>query len=133
MKTPRLHPAFLAAFLLALPACASAPQGLQSGPMVRHQANRISLEELQNNVQVSNLLELVQMLRPAWLRGRGVERIQNATSVQVYYDETRLGGPDALRNIRVEGVKSLQFFDAPEATLRWGIGNSQGAILVRTH
>lgn len=131
MKTSRFHRVVLLVCLAAFASCA--PAGPQSSPSVRHDPNRITLEELESNAQLSNLHELVQRLRPGWLRGRGPDSFRQVTVVKVYYDNTLLGGPDTLRNIRVDGVVSLRFFDASEATQRWGIGNTQGAILVSTH
>lgn len=130
MKTSRLHRFVL---LVCLAAAACAPAAPSSGPTVRHDPNRITREEIENNLQLSNAHDLVQRLRPGWLRVRGPDSFRQITVVKVYYDNAFLGGPESLRNIRVDGVMSLQFFDASEATQRWGIGNTQGAILVSTH
>lgn len=131
MMKPNPFRALLLASLLAVAACA--PAGTRSGSSLHRDSRRITQEEIESNSQLPSLMELVQLLRPAWLRGRGVENVRHPTAVQVYYDNVLLGGPESLRNVRVTGVVSLQYFDAAEATLRWGTGNTQGAIAIRTH
>lgn len=83
----------------------------------------------------ANAFELVQSLRPQWLRTRGISTLQQAVgeeTIVIYMDNARLGPPDAMRQIALGSVRYLQFFDAREATQRWGAGHLHGAILVST-
>jgi hypothetical protein len=43
-----------------------------------------------------------------------------------------VGGAGALRQIAVDEIKSIQYFDGISATLRWGTDHGNGALLVRT-
>jgi hypothetical protein len=79
--------------------------------------------------------DLVQTLRPQWLRTRGVTNVRQAAGgegIAVYLDNARLEGVDAMRQVALGPVQYLRFFTAPEATLRWGGGHIHGAILIST-
>ena len=105
-------------------------------------------EELQG-AQGSNAYELVQSLRPQWLRERGHEtirtqqverpngrgRIEVATTsaepaLLVYINDSRFGDVDSLRDIPATGLGSLEFISPTKATLRWGSGHTKGVIVV---
>jgi hypothetical protein len=93
--------------------------------------------------------ELVQSLRPTWLRPRGQETFRdNPTGViagspgggsvvqlqpgiggvKVYMDEALLGDVSTLHEIPVVTVTGAEFITPAEATYRWGAGFSQGVI-----
>lgn len=91
---------------------------------------RISQEEIQEVGEISNTYSLVQRLRPQWLRKRGRNSLQQPGDIIVYIDDTEQGGPEALRRIDVIDVKSLEFLRPGEATMRYGSGHDNGAILV---
>lgn len=86
----------------------------------------------------SNAYQIVERLRPQWLRKRsgggsnemGMNQEMEGDIV-VYVDGTRIGGPQALRGIMADGVASIRFLNAAEAT-RYGTGHQHGAILVVT-
>jgi hypothetical protein len=74
-------------------------------------------------------LELVQTLRPAWLRTRTVSFVDRG-EVVVYLGPIRLGGAAALRDQEVTGLTLLEFVDPGTATQRWGTGHAGGAIVL---
>lgn len=78
----------------------------------------------------SNAYDVVQALRPVWLRVRGTQSVNQDTGIAVYLDNTRLGGVDALRQINTANIGTIQYFDPGAAQARWGQGHSQGVILV---
>lgn len=111
-------------------------------------SNQIVREELQG-ASASNAYELVQSLRPQWLREKGHEtirtqqaerpngrgRIEVATiadepDILVYIDNSKFGNVDALRDIPVSGLGWLEFVSPAKATLRWGSGHTKGVIVV---
>jgi hypothetical protein len=94
--------------------------------------------------------DVVQRLRPTWFTkaraagssgsiggtqvGGGNMAVQSSNSVGlvVYLDNTRMGGPQTLRDISASSIKSLQYLDAAAATARLpGLGSSivSGAIV----
>jgi len=56
-----------------------------------------------------------------------------STGVQVYLDGMRLGDLEELRNIPAAHVQSIRRLSGSEAQFRFGIGHSEGALLVSTH
>jgi hypothetical protein len=52
--------------------------------------------------------------------------------IQVYLDGVRLGGVEDLRRISTQSVQSIRHYTAQEAQVRFGIGHSNGAIVVAT-
>jgi len=79
-----------------------------------------------------NAFDLVQRLRPNWLRPRGTETAQGTVPVVVYVDGMRRGGVDALSSLRLDEVTEMRFLDGPDATLRYGINVGGGVIEVVT-
>jgi hypothetical protein len=121
----RLRSTLLAALLL-LVACG--PRTV--GP--RGDRNFISMEEVQASGR-ADAYAAVESLRPLWLRSRGPTSItQGQQSVQVYLDNTLMGGLDQLRLIPAHNIASMRYFDGPEATQRWGLNHGLGAIVVST-
>ncbi len=132
---------------LAALACAAAA-GAQNPGNVKKNSNQIVREELQGT-SAANAYELVQALRPQWLRERGQETIRtqkvdrpglrgsivagtamDEPDILVYINDSRFGNVDALRDIPVTGLGSLEFVSPSKATLRWGSGHSKGVIVV---
>jgi hypothetical protein len=76
--------------------------------------------------------DLVQRLRPQFLRGRGVSTGANgqATGPVIYLDNVLFGPTDALRQIRAENVKEIRYLNASDATTRWGTNHDSGVIMV---
>jgi hypothetical protein len=81
---------------------------------------------------LSNAYDAVQLLRPEWLNERGVHVIGEVPeeTTEVYLDDVRLGGTSSLREVGVHIIRSMHYFDAAAATLRWGSGHSHGVILI---
>jgi hypothetical protein len=78
-----------------------------------------------------NALEAVQKLRPQWLRSRGSGSFGRAPDVvMIYLNDVRLGGPAALAQLMTDGVKEIRFYNAADATSRWGTDHTAGAIVV---
>lgn len=115
--------------LIVLPACAS---GGGSSTSTGRQRNLITSEEIQP-LQVASAYEVVQQLRPEYLRTRGARGMagQPETAV-VYVDGVRQGGTGYLRQIPKETVMEVRYMNANDATTMYGTGHSGGAIIVRT-
>lgn len=76
----------------------------------------------------------IRMLRPVFLQSRGRTSILRAENTEpaVYLDDRLIGGVATLRDIPANQVIEVRFFGPAQAQMRWGTGNSAGAILVRT-
>jgi hypothetical protein len=115
--------------VLALASACAPPSSKPGTPPAR--GTVITTEEVRSASGISNAFDLVQSLRPAWLRNMATDRV-NATQVVVYLDDTRLGGPEALRQIAAGSVTSVQRLDSRAAQFRFGSGHTSGAIVVST-
>jgi hypothetical protein len=104
--------------LLVLAAgCASSRSGSEFGA-----PDRLTEAEIRGS-DVPNAWEVVQKLRPRWLR-EGVERsLRLDTVILVYQDGVRLGEVDVLKTIPVEAVRGMRVLGAAEAGTLPGLGS----------
>jgi len=125
------NPVLTAALMFWVAACASASDPTPGGP--DRDRNRISPEEIAAE-PVMSAAELVERLRPAWLRSRGPESIRSgAPSLPiVYIDGVRSGGPEALRGIITQIIREIRFINGRDATTKYGLDHGAGVILVST-
>ncbi len=115
------------AAVLVLGACSSARPG--TPPPAN--PNLLTRNEIAR-AGTSNAYDLIQKLRPLWLRKRGEGSFFQQSDIVIYLDGTRMGGPDSLKEINSTDIDSLRFLDARQATVRFGSGHVHGAILVKT-
>ncbi|HEX2189756.1 MAG TPA: carboxypeptidase regulatory-like domain-containing protein [Longimicrobiaceae bacterium] len=54
------------------------------------------------------------------------------SEIAVYVDGTRMGGTEELRRVPAASVATVEYLDGPSATIRFGTGHAQGAIVVTT-
>jgi hypothetical protein len=90
--------------------------------------------------------EVVQRLRPRWLVPRGTQSVSETPrgwgvgrrvvivpgneQIIVYLDDVRLGGVAAMRDVASDALTAIRFLNAREATYRYGMGHSHGAIVL---
>ncbi|MCC6316469.1 MAG: hypothetical protein IT361_02170 [Gemmatimonadaceae bacterium] len=120
----------IAAAALLLSGCA----GRQSGAAVATSSTDILRADEITRSGATDAFTAVRMLRPAFLQSRGrtsILRTEN-TEPMVYVDDRLIGGVASLRDIPANQVVEVRFFGPAQAQMRWGAGNSAGAILVRT-
>lgn len=131
----------------------SVPAPMRERPVRRPMATGpITAEEIRAS-SARTVTELLRALRPLWLRSRGADVLRPdlppvgdsptsgavladdpraASGVRVYLNGTLLGGLDALDQVSVLSIMGAQYIAAAAATLRWGAGNEDGAILLTT-
>lgn len=81
----------------------------------------------------ASLYEVVQSLRGRWLQTRGPKTLLGRPGeVQVFLDDLRMGGVDALRSLKTDNVVNISFVDPVAAGQRWGGKYAQGTIVVTT-
>ena len=80
----------------------------------------------------SNAFQLIERLQPQWLRKRGRASVNTVAEgdIVVYLDDVRIGGPEALREISLEGLFEIRYLNAAKAA-RYGTGHQHGVIIVR--
>ncbi|MGQ0813272.1 MAG: hypothetical protein ACT4O1_02270 [Gemmatimonadota bacterium] len=108
--------------------------GARPAKSAHPQSNRITAQEVNESARFKSAYEMIQSLRPHWIQTRGPRSFANRTAgqVMVYLDGTWLGTVEALRQIVVSHVQDMEHLNAGEATTRYGIDHSGGAILITT-
>jgi len=100
-------------------------------------ADWIDAEEIRASSARSGI-EVLRELRPQWLRARRTDLVHQgddkveAHGERVYLNGSLLGGLEALDHVSIDVITGIRFFDAAAATLRWGAGHADGAILLTT-
>ena len=81
-----------------------------------------------------NAEELVQSLRPGWLRARTAGTISSAGPIlpEVFFDGTYYGPIGTLRNIPTTSVDYIEFISATDATTLYGTGYMGGVIHIHS-
>jgi len=128
MRIPVLHLLALGTCLAVLPACASSGSSSSrsgSGPITAEHIAELPSADAYN---------VIERLRPGWLRTRGRSSIQHPTAHHpvVYLDSVRYGGIESLRQISSDAIRDIRFINASDATTRYGTGHAGGVILVRS-
>jgi hypothetical protein len=127
----------VAATALAAAACSGSTQQSSASasteePRPRPNRSMLTREEMAGGHWAS-AYEMIESLRPRWLSSRGAELADgSAVEVQVYLDNQRLGGINALRTIQVADIAAIQFVDPVAAASRWGPDHHNGAIMLST-
>src|SRR5215204_5962711 len=125
MPMPIRRSPLLVLLLLALAAaCSTNAAGTRAS-----RSDTITVDDLRA-ANSTNLYDAVRTIRPNWLRARSPNSFQNQGQVQVYFDDTRIGGVDNLRSIPTQGIAYIRWFDPISASSRWGLDHEQGAIVV---
>lgn len=118
-------------FLVIGLAFAQACTGTSGNRRTAPDHSAISTAELEAS-PYANVFEVVQALRPNWLRLKGPTSFRGVEYVRVYLDGSLLGAPEQLRLVTTRSIASVRFFDGVAATQRWGLDHGQGAIVVST-
>ena len=119
----------LLALAVGAAACASSP-GPQAGTP-RGSANLITEAELAQ-YGAQPVRQAIQRLRPNMLRTRGTSSInqRSADVIVVYMGTTRMGSLEVLDQITTNDVREVRYLDAADASQRYGIGHTSGAIVL---
>lgn len=113
-------------------ACASRP-----GSVADRYPDRLQADELAT-VQDLTAEQAIRRLRPAWLARRTLpgpvaEGAGETLEPVVFIDGSLQRGFDVLAGLSVREIARMEYVGGPEATIRFGTGYSNGAILVTTH
>lgn len=122
---------FLVIALLALTtACASASSGASAARTARDR-DVLTSEEIMTSAGggVEDVYEALRRLRPHFLQGRGTSSMQS-TGVAVYFENTPAGSVEVLKGLRIEHIREVRFLNSSAATLRFGTGHTDGAVVV---
>ena len=123
------------ALMVVCTACASGGGGGAPGTERGSSTRIIEAEILRLADSVNTAWEVVQRLRPQWLRSRGQVSVMSGEGDRpiVYVNNARFGEMIVLQNIEALSVREMRFVRAADATTRWGTGHPAGAIEVFLH
>lgn len=97
-------------------------------PRARRSINSITYEEVRN-ARVPNAFQLIQNLRPSWLRTpRGATSLTNHADIQVFMNGIRMGGREQLNGIPITSIRTVRLYTATEARQRFG-GSTQAGVI----
>ncbi len=132
MRAHRLAPLLVA---FAVGACASAGA---SGTRTHGNRNLITHEEIAA-AHLSSAQDLVEHLRPSWMRSRNEISTMGDGSADpvairpaVFLDGQHFGEFEALRRVDAATVEEIHYLSGAEATMRYGAGYPAGVIEVVT-
>ncbi len=99
----------------------------------RRSSNVITAEELASS-RAKEALEAIELLRPQWLRTRGVASPASLQALvpAVYLNNQRLPELGNLRNFPAANIEEIRYLNSQDATTLYGTGNAAGAIVVKT-
>jgi hypothetical protein len=115
--------------VLAVVACATANNPVRE----MRNPNVLTKEEIAT-AHVSNAYDAISALRPGFLRYRGATTIAGSDTgyPRVYLDRQSYGDLASLKTLDVGSIRSIRYYNASEASTRFGLGNASGAIEVTT-
>ena len=119
---------------LLLAGCSSATT--TNGSSAGGTSNRTSEIQLSQadltRANADNVYDAVAKLRPAWLNSRGPTSVTDMTptEVDVYMDGNFMGKADYLKQLRLNNIVSVKYWDAGRASARFGMGHTRGVIEV---
>lgn len=119
----------LLTMLLLLGGCASTGDG----PTTRHDRNLITREDIETTDAVT-AYEVLERLKPQWLRQRPPRSHNRSTEVVVLVDNVQIGGLESLRDVHADNIATIRWLDSAQAGQLPGLGSRHalGAILVDT-
>ena len=104
------------------------------GPAVPPSDRNVITETELASVPAPNLYDLIEKLRPNFLRSRGQTSLNTPGSeyAAVYVDGRPYGDLRSLRTLIPSQVGEVHYYDAPSAAARFGMINATGVIDVTT-
>lgn len=93
-------------------------------------ARNVLTQEQLVTTNKTSLYEAIERLRPEWLTSRGPASATNLEPAvaSVYMNGTMLGKAEYLREMRVLDVTEVRYWDAGQASARFGMGHPRGVI-----
>ena len=138
---PLFLPAFAVSLAVVISGCAAGTGG--GGGSGSNVITAAQIEEISDTAV--DVYSVVTRLRSLWLRPRGTGSIGGGggqpLALIVYMDGARFGyvdlpgrsGNNVLRSIESTDIREIRYLDASSATIRYGLGHDQGALLLTSN
>lgn len=105
------------------------------GTGARYRGSNVITSEEVRETSANDAYDVVQLLRPMWLRPRAAPSLTNASGgfARIYVDNVPLaGGTRELRTVPAGDIHEVQYISPADATTRFGTGHAGGVIMVLT-
>lgn len=115
---------------VALVACAGSKDGTAPDSGVSY--DEIDVTKLSDSVDDMNAFQLVRTYKPGWIANRRGRAGYSRAKVYLDGSDTPFGNVFSLKSLSASMIHSIERLSAVEAQHRFGDGNSDGALIVRT-
>lgn len=128
--------------VVLLSALMLAPSALAAQDKPKSSSTLITEDEIERaRPNVGNAFDVVQLLRPRWLRVREMVQLPNASGgldpqmaqIHVYIDDRDKGDVEYLKTIPAESIYSLKFMSMTEVGARFGPSSGPGIVVTLKH
>jgi hypothetical protein len=125
VKRTRIVALVALATSLSVSACAR-PAGPSRSGGLGQRLTQADLEKTTSEV----VYDAVVKLRPEWLSSRGPTSVTNSTptSVDVFMNGNNMGSAEYLKDLRVIDIVEVRFYNAGQASARFGMGHPRGVL-----
>lgn len=140
---PLFLPTLAVSLAVVIAGCAAGTVGGGGGGSGSNVITAAQIEEISDTAV--DVFSVVTRLRSLWLRPRGTGSIGGGggqpLALIVYMDGARYGyvdlpgrsGNNILRSIESTDITEIRYLDAASATIRYGLGHDQGALLLTSN
>ena len=107
----------------------------QGGTGARYRGSNVITSEEARETSANDAYDVVQLLRPMWLRARAAPSLTNPGGgyPRIYVDNVPLaGGTRELRTVPAGDIREIHYISPADATTRFGTGHAGGVIMVMT-
>lgn len=119
--------------VLIIVAAAGACMGRAQPGGPRSQSDAITVTEIERRGPFSSMYEMIQILRPRWVRSSGPDTfVGQSGQVQAHIDGNWVGPIQNLRNLAAHGVTSVRWLGPVDAAARYGLDHGHGAVIIST-
>ena len=126
-------PLVIAAAVMAVSCASSGTPGTSASAQQTRRSRNVIVQAEIDSTSASDAYQVIQLLRPEWLRSRGAGSMGGAPQMPVaYVDGQRYGELQSLQSFRIGTFKELRYYSASEATNRWGTGHTGGVVYLTT-
>ncbi len=128
--------------VVLLSAVVLVPSALAAQAAPKSSSTLITEEEIERaRPNVGNAFDVVQLLRPRWLRVREMIQLPSASGgadpqmaqIHVYIDDRDKGDVEFLKTIPAENIYSLKFMSMTEVGARFGPSSGPGIVVTLKH
>ena len=94
--------------------------------------DQIDVTKLSDPVDGMNAFQLVRLYKPEWIANRRGQARYSGARVYLNGSATPFGNVFSLKSLSANTIHTIEWLSSVEAQHRYGNGNAEGALIVRT-